>query len=111
MRPPLVSLVAFVAGALGGIVASTAVGEARADIREELVVPVPAQGVAFRGSTGQTIVRIRSSPVWGGTLEVFDAHENLAVRLRATSSGGVFEIGRSPPAVASTIVSSADPGY
>ncbi len=109
MQPPLIALAAFVVRALGGIAASSAL--ARADVGQELVVPVPAQGIAFRGDSGKTIVRIRSSALSGGILEVFDAHENLAVRIRAASSGGVVEIGLSSPPVPAQVVSAADPGY
>jgi hypothetical protein len=114
MRPALLVALAFVAGAAGGVSATRLVGEARADASGGgIVVPVPAQGVVFRAPAGNAIARVRTEPA-GGVVEVLDAREQVAVRLRASDHGGVVEVGAGPqrlvPAlsIARTV---PDPGY
>jgi hypothetical protein len=110
MRPCVLALVAFLAGAAGGVVSSRAIGEARAQVGDLVVVPVPAQGVVFRGSGGNAIARIRGD-VTGGMVEVLDAREQMAVRLRATASGGVIELGPRSATTLAVVGAASDPGY
>ncbi len=112
MRPSVLAVLAFSAGALGGIASSVALREARADALGEVTVPVPEEGVVFRGNGGRPIVRIRSEPS-GGSLEVLDSRGAVAVRLRAASVGGIVELGPSVsvrPAVR-LLGTPSDPGY
>jgi len=110
MRPCVLALVAFLAGAAGGVVSSRAIGEARAQVGDLVVVPVPAQGVVFRGSGGNAIARIRSDAT-GGMVEVLDAREQMAVRLRATATGGVIELGPRTATSLAVVGAASDPGY
>jgi hypothetical protein len=116
MQPWVLALLAFGAGALGGITSSVAVRDARADALGEVTVPVPTPGVVFRSSDGRPIARIRSGAA-GGSFEILDSRGVLAVRLRATAAGGVVELGPSPSssapprAVVKLAGSSEDPGY
>ncbi len=86
---------------------------ARAQVAGEIVVPVPEHGIVFRASSGKALARVRSD-VTGGIVEVLDAREQVAVRLRATPSGGAVELGSpraaSRPALLS-IGATGDPGY
>jgi hypothetical protein len=111
MRPSILALIAFTAGALGGVVSSIALGEAHA-APGEVTVPVPADGVVFRAADGRAILRIESDRA-GGVLEVLDSRERVAVRLRATPNGGVVELGPSPTVrpVLAPAGALADPGY
>jgi len=118
MRPALVALLALAAGAVGGVVSTHLVTEAHAD-PGAIVVPVPDQGVAFRGPQGRVVARVRAEPA-GGVIEVLDAREQVAVRLRATGGGGVIDLGTARPLAqpASTVVpvwptarAPNDPGY
>src|SRR5580658_2763694 len=95
MRPSVLALLAFSAGAIGGVGSSVALREAHADALGEVTVPVPEEGVVFRGNAGRPIVRIRSEAA-GGLLEVLDGRGGVAVRLRATPTGGIVEL--APPA-------------
>lgn len=112
MRPSLLALLAFSAGALGGVASSVALREARADALGEVTVPVPEEGVVFRGNGGRPVVRIRSDAA-GGLLEVLDGHGAVAVRLRATPGGGIVELGLSSSVrpVMSPAGAPGDPGY
>jgi hypothetical protein len=112
MRPALLATIAFVAGAMGGVASSVALGVAKASPPAGVIVPVPPQGVSFRGAAGTTIARIRSEPS-GGVLEVLDAQEHVAVRLRATPSGGSIDLGagRTPAQTLSITRVPEDPGY
>jgi hypothetical protein len=113
MRQLVLVVVALVAGATGGVLSSRALPEARAQPAGAVIVPVPAEGVVFRGAGGNAIARVRSDPA-GGAIEVLDAHEQVAVRLRATNAGGVIELGIPRP-TARTVLPLArtvdDPGY
>jgi hypothetical protein len=112
MRPALLAAIAFVAGAMGGVASTVIVGEARAQAPQAVIVPVPAQGVSFRGAGGTTIARVRSEPA-GGVIEVLDAQERVAVRLRATPNGGTIDLGAGKtqaPTLSITRVPE-DPGY
>ncbi len=116
MRPALIAVIALVAGAVGGVTSSRLVSDARAD-SGAVVVPVPAQGVVFRGPTGAAIVRVRAEPTGGGVVEVLDGREQVAVRLRAAPSGGVIDVGSARPPVRRAFEvtrstdSTDDPGY
>lgn len=108
----MLALLTLVVGALGGIGSSIVLHEAYADALGEITVPVPAEGVVFRGSGGRPILRIRAE-VGGGSLEVLDAGGRIAARLRATPSGGAIDLSPSSP-VRSAMASdrcSEDPGY
>jgi hypothetical protein len=113
MRHLVLVVVALAAGAAGGVLSSRALPEARAQPAGAIVVPVPREGVVFRGSGGNAIARVRSDAA-GGAIEVLDAHEQVAVRLRATSAGGVIELGVPRPS-AHVVLPLArtvdDPGY
>jgi hypothetical protein len=112
MRPAYVALLALASGAVGGVVSTRLVSEAHAD-SAAIVVPVPVQGVVFRGPTGAAIARVRAEPS-GGVVEVLDAREQIAVRLRATPNGGAIEMGPAHPALRPAFeVTRAvdDPGY
>jgi hypothetical protein len=87
MRSAGIAVVALAAGALGGVLSSRALREARADAGGAIVVPVPPQGVVFRAVGGAAIARVRSDAA-GGVIEVLDARERVALRLRATAAGG-----------------------
>jgi hypothetical protein len=92
---------------------SLIVSKARADMAGELAVPVPEQGLVFRASSGKALARVRSE-VTGGIVEVLDAREQVAVRLRATPNGGVVELGspRAPSRPALFLLgATGDPGY
>jgi len=111
MRPALLACIAFVAGAMGGVVSTIVVGEARAQAPQAVIVPVPAEGVSFR-SGGKTILRVRAEST-GGVLEVLDAQERVAVRLRAAQSGGAIDLGAGRPSVQTLGIARTpeDPGY
>jgi hypothetical protein len=86
--------------------------QARAD-EGAIFVPVPTRGLVFRAQEGgHAIARVRSD-VAGGVIEVFDAHERVAIRLRATVNGGAIEVGRTSTLAAPslTVGSYEDPGY
>jgi hypothetical protein len=109
----MLALFALVAGAAGGILSSRVLPEARADAGGGVIVPVPPQGIVFRGARGNGIVRVRETPV-GGVIEVLDSREQVVVRLRATPGGGAIETGASgsPSAPALSLTRSPDdPGY
>jgi hypothetical protein len=110
MRPGSLALVAFVAGAAGGLLSSRAVGVANAQATDTVVVPVPAQGLVFRTSSGNVIARVRSDAT-GGVIEVLDAREQMAVRLRATANGGVIELGSHNARALAVVSGTDDPGY
>ena len=110
MRPALVVMCALVAGVGGGF-ASRLLPEAHAGVAT-VVVPVPGGGVVFRGGAGNALVRIREDAA-GGVLEVFDASERVALRLRATANSGGLElesVQARPPAVPPAM-RREDPGY
>jgi hypothetical protein len=113
MRHVPAVVVAFVAGAAGGVLSSRALPDARAQPGGAIVVPVPPEGVVFRAHGGNAIARVRSDPA-GGAIEVLDGREHVAVRLRATSAGGVIELG-APPGSSRAVLPLArsldDPGY
>jgi hypothetical protein len=112
MRPSVLALLGFSAGAIGGVGSSVALREAHADALGEVTVPVPEEGVVFRGNAGRPIVRIRSEAA-GGSLEVLDGRGGVAVRLRATPTGGNVELGPSAsvrPALR-VVGTPGDPGY
>jgi hypothetical protein len=113
MRHVTLIVAALVAGAAGGVLSSRALPEARAQPAGAIVVPVPPEGVVFRSAAGNAIARVRSDAA-GGAIEVLDAREQVAVRLRATNAGGVIELGVSR-ATARTVLPLArsldDPGY
>jgi hypothetical protein len=105
------TLLALAAGAVGGLVTSWSPSQACAD-ESAVSVPVPAHGVVFRSSGGRAIARVWSDKA-GGVVDVLDAREQVAVRLRATNAGGAIELGHvatlgSP---ASYTNSNEDPGY
>jgi hypothetical protein len=108
-----VVVAALVAGAAGGVLSSRALPDARAQAGGAIVVPVPPEGVVFRARDGNAIARGRSDAT-GGAIEVLDAREHVAVRLRATGAGGVIELG-APPGAARAVLPLArsldDPGY
>jgi hypothetical protein len=108
----MLALLAFSAGALGGIASSVALREARADALGEVTVPVPEEGVVFRGNGGRPVVRIRSEAT-GGSLEVLDGRGAVAVRLRAAPGGGIVELGPSAPVrpALRLVAIPGDPGY
>jgi hypothetical protein len=113
MRHVVLVVVALVAGAAGGALSLRALGEAHADPADVIVVPVPSQGVVFRASGGNVIARVRSDAA-GGVFEVLDAREQVAVRLRATPSGGTIDVSpaRMPLRPALPLARSVDdPGY
>jgi hypothetical protein len=112
MRPSLLALLAFNAGALGGVASSVALREARADALGEVTVPVPEGGVVFRGNGGRPLIRIRSGSA-GGLLEVLDGHGAVAVRLRAAPGGGIVELGPSASVLPALrlVGIPGDPGY
>ena len=110
MRPSLLALLAFVAGAAGGVASSCIVREAHADTGVT-IVPVPVQGIVFRGVSGRAIARIREQAT-GGVVEVFDAHEQVVLRLRATRLGGAVDVGSEPPITQRPPRATGDePGY
>jgi hypothetical protein len=109
----MLALFALLAGAAGGILSSRVLPEARADAGGGIIVPVPPQGIVFRGARGNGIVRVRDTSA-GGVIEVLDSREQVAVRLRATPAGGAIEVGASGPPSAqalSLMRSPDDPGY
>lgn len=110
MRPAFVVMCALVAGVGGGF-ASRLVPEAHAAVAT-MVVPVPSGGVVFRGVAGNALVRVREDAS-GGVLEVFDASERVAVRLRASASSGGLELEtvRARPQAALPGSRVDDPGY
>jgi hypothetical protein len=87
---------------------------ARAQVAGEIVVPVPEQGLVFRAGSGKALARVRSDVTGGGIVEVLDAREQVAVRLRATPSGGAVELGSSRAASRPALLllgATGDPGY
>jgi len=110
MRPAFVVACALVAGVGGGF-ASRLVPEAHAAVAT-MVVPVPSGGLVFRGVAGNALVRVREDAS-GGVLEVFDASEHVAVRLRASASSGGLELEtvRTRPQAALPGSRLDDPGY
>jgi hypothetical protein len=113
MRPGVLALLALAAGAAGGTLSSTLRKEALADASGAVVVPVPPQGVVFRGARGNSILRVRDEPA-GGLVELLDSHEHVVVRLRATPAGGAIEVesSASPSSRGLSLARSLDdPGY
>jgi hypothetical protein len=115
MRHVTEVVVALLAGAAGGVLSTRALPDASAQTGGAIVVPVPPEGVVFRARTGSDIARVRSdSAGGGGVIEVLDAREHVAVRLRATGAGGVVELGTglaAGHAVLPLARSLDDPGY
>jgi hypothetical protein len=111
MGPHGRALLALAAGAVGGLAASWTANQAHAD-ESAVSVPVPAHGLVFRTNGGRTIARLWSDKA-GGVLEVLDAREQVAVRLRATNAGGAIELGHvaTSSLPASYTHSNEDPGY
>lgn len=112
MRPAGLALLALSTGALGGIASSVARPEAHADGPGEVTVPVPLQGVVFRGIGGRAVARITSESA-GGSFEVLDSRGQVAVRLRALPGGGLVEVATVGSAGAPLRLggSLGDPGY
>ena len=114
MRPAVFLLSTLIAGAAGGGISShILVQSANADSGGAMLVYVPLQGVVFRTVGGNSIVSLRSEAA-GGVIEVLDARQQVALRLRATSAGGVIEgvaSGTIAPSLLPLSISSGDPGY
>jgi hypothetical protein len=111
MRPALVVTCALLAGMAGGF-ASRMLPEAHADTGVVLV-PVPRNGVVFRGPAGNALVRIREGAS-GGVLEILDESEHTVVRLRATASGGGIDLDTTRARPAANVLPTGnvqDPGY
>ena len=111
MGPSGRAFLALAAGAVGGLVASWTANQAHAD-QSVVSVPVPAHGVVFRTNGGRAIARLWSDKA-GGVLDVLDAREQVAVRLRATNAGGAIELAHVATLglPASYSNSNEDPGY
>ena len=86
--------------------------EAHAASQGEVTVPVPPQGVVFRGIGGRAVARITSESA-GGSFEVLDSRGEVAVRMRASSGGGLVEVATLGSAAAPLQLggSPGDPGY
>jgi hypothetical protein len=113
VRPAVQAVIAFAAGVAGGTWSSILIGKARAEVTGEIALQVPERGLVFRASSGKAIARVRSDPT-GGIVEVLDAREQIAVRLRAAQNGGVVELApsRAPARPALLLVGeTGDPGY
>jgi hypothetical protein len=113
VRTAVLAVVAFAAGAAGGMWSSVLIGKARAEVTGEIELRVPERGLVFRASSGKALARVRSDAT-GGIFEVLDAREQIAVRLRAAQNGGVLELApsRAPARPALLLVGeTGDPGY
>jgi hypothetical protein len=75
-----------------GIGAAKLVGEARADARPSTAtIYVPPEGLVFRGADGRSIARL-SSDASGGVFELYNAQEQPAAKLRASTFTGTIDL-------------------
>jgi hypothetical protein len=90
----VLAAIVAVSGFGGGVVSGRlfAVRDANAQARSPASsINVAASGLLFRGPDGRVIARL-SSDAGGGVFELFDAHEQLGARMRASSFAGGMEV-------------------
>lgn len=89
----LVGVVAA-SGVVGGALSNRVFSARDARAQESsssATLSVPPEGIVFKSAAGKTVARVVSSDA-GGSLELYDAREQIAARIGASPQGGALDL-------------------